>query len=228
MRLIRTARIAIAVAVFLIAVASCMGDSHPIDPQNVVRIRIVNGVEQSWGSGAYLGERVVLTCAHLFRDGPAIEGDVWFGDGSRHRFICRQINHTWDQAVLELDSTPKAKGLPLARSNPDVGDLVYAYGYGAGNRVMVTSGIVKQYSGPGNNPTDWVEMTGRVDQGSSGGPICNAAGEVIGNLWGVGQAARGAFQTIGVMTGRTRRFLLPWNARLEAHAISQGWPPGGS
>jgi len=218
-------------AIALLLLASAVGADSRIDTRNVVRICVVeDSPERSWGSGAYLGERLVLTCAHLFEAGSSIQGNVWFSDGEQHQFILRQIDHRWDQAVLELRSQPRGKtGLPIAARNPQVGEKVYAYGYGKSDIVHVTEGRVSGYRSTQAYPqtTDWVKMTGRVESGSSGGPIVNEHGQIVGNLWGVSDSA--PYHTVGVLASRTRRFLLPWNARLEAYAISQGWcPPGGT
>jgi|GEM_PF-3855935 len=219
-----------ALAILLLVCVAAAADQR-IDTTNVVRICVVDSSpERSWGSGAYLGQKLVLTCAHLFDDTSSIQGNVWFSDGEQHAFILRQIDHQWDQAVLELRTQPRGKtGLPIATRNPQIGDTVYAYGYGQDNIVYVTEGRVVNYKAAQAYPqtTDWLEMSGRVDQGSSGGPIVNAAGQIVGNLWGV--SVNAPYQTVGVLAGRTRRFLLPWNAKLEAYAISQGWcPPGGT
>lgn len=201
--------------------------AHPGNTSAVVRLVVTNDGSSSYTSGAYLGNRVVLTCYHLFADGPRIVGGCYFPDGQRVAFVARQLDPRWDQAVLELAEDPGRPGLPLATANPQVGEPVYAYGYGQDSRVYVTTGTVQRYTTAVNNgPPDWVVMTGRVDQGSSGGPILNARGEVIGNLWGT--ANHGEWTTVGVMTGRTRRFLLPWNAGLEAHAIKYGLYPANS
>ena len=219
-----------ALAILLLVCVAAAAD-HRIDTTNVVRICVVDSSpERSWGSGAYLGQKLVLTCAHLFDDTSSIQGNVWFSDGEQHAFILRQVDHQWDQAVLELRSRPRGKtGLPLAARNPRVGDKLYAYGYGKSDTVHVTEGRVAGYRSTQAYPqtTDWVKMTGRVESGSSGGPIVNEDGQIVGNLWGVSDSA--PYHTVGVLAGRTRRFLLPWNAKLEAHAISQGWcPPGGT
>lgn len=210
--------------VLLLCASLVQAAAPQVDLTNVVRVR----VGSSWGSGAYLGQRLVLSCAHLFRGEGVMVGDVWFSSGEHHAFILRQIDHQWDQSVLELRSQPTARGLPLATTNPRPGETLYAYGYGGDNKVMVTTGRVVGFRATSEYPqvNDWLEMSGRVDSGSSGGPILDQYGRVVGNLWGV--SAQAPYQTVGVITGRTRRFLLPWNAQLEAHAISNGWPPGGT
>jgi len=210
---------------------------------NVVRVHLAQTdgrmTENTYGSGAYMGNRVVLSCAHLFDDGPSLVGRVYFRDGEQHEFVCRSLDRQWDQSVLHLKSQPTRQGLKLAQAVPQIGDPVFAYGYGRGNRVMVTSGRVhgyRSYSASVPNK-DWIVMTGRVDKGSSGGPILNEQGYVVGNLWGTKPVDSGTWHTVGIMTGRTRRFLLPWNAKLQAVGIRNGLypprsrvacPPGGS
>jgi len=193
---------------------------------SVVRIRVDDG---TYGSGAYLGDRLVLTAAHLFRDAPKEQkdGDVWFTDGSQYRYSWQAINDHWDQALVELTTVPNRPGAPLATKNPAIGEVVYAYGYGKSNRVEVTAGRVLRYDSPApGSPADWLVMSGRVNDGSSGGPIFNRYGEVVGNLWGT--STRDEIRTVGLVMGRTRRFLLPWNARLEGQALASGMYPRGS
>ena len=71
-------------------------------------------------------------------------------------------------------------------------------------------------------PADWFELDNQVQSGSSGGPALTADGKLVGNLWGAGSGV-----TVAVSCGRTRRFLLPWNARLEAWrlALQRGRSP---
>jgi hypothetical protein len=173
---------------------------------NTVRIKIGN----SYGSGAYLGNRLVLSCAHLFRGEQVRTGDVWFSNGDHFVAQTSGIDAEWDQALLELTEDPKKCGLSIAETNPVPGESVFMYGYGKGNSVVVVSGSVNKYVGNGSGPTDWFETVGAVEEGSSGGPITNVKGEVIGNLWGTDGT-----NTVGLVTGRTHKFLLPWQTRLR-------------
>lgn len=184
--------------------------SAQVDTSAVVRVN----AGTSWGSGVYLGDRIVLTAAHVLRGEPRYAA-VYFPDGKGFSGELKGSDAQWDQAVIELIREPEHPGVPLAGANPAQGDVVYAAGYGRGNTVQLISGRVNGYltSQPGQ-PTDWFDLTGGAAQsGSSGGPIFNARGELIGCLWGANPQQR---QTVGVATGRTQRFLLPWNARLAA------------
>jgi hypothetical protein len=196
---------------FIVALLASISHAANVS-DSVVRVKIGS----SLGSGAYLGDRLVLTCAHLFRGEGTIEGYVWFPNGERHRCIARTIDNVWDQAVLELRTNSARPALRLASSNPQQGDDLYAYGYGRGSRVMVTRGKVVGYKAcsTSTRSADWLEMSGRADEGSSGGPIVNSNGRLVGNLWGTD-----GYRVIAVSCGRTRRFLLPWNARLAGTAI---------
>lgn len=211
--------------ILLLMVSVCSGR---MVSESVVRIRVTNGRENSYGSGGYIGSGLVLTCAHIFRDGPERSGDVFFQDGTRYPYTVKQLDTRWDQAVLQLSVIPDKPALVVASKNPEVGEKVWSYGYGKGSTVMVTVGTVRRYTFPTKGyPPDWIVVTGRVDQGSSGGPLVNNRGEIIGPLWGTGSNGSG-WETVGIITGRTRRFLLPWNAQLQGRAIASGLLPKGS
>jgi hypothetical protein len=185
------------------------------DTSSVVRIQVGN----SFGSGAYLGDRLVLSCAHIFADEGEAQPLVTFPSGEQHTGNALAIDSHWDQSLIELTSVPTAKGVCVATANPQPGERVIALGYAFGREMRQIAGSVLNYASPSNSdPGDWFAFSGSSTEGCSGGPIFNQRGELIGNLWG----SRGTDSTsVGVMCGRTLRFLLPWNARLEAVRLSQ-------
>ena len=185
------------------------------DTSSVVRIQVGN----SFGSGAYLGDRLVLSCAHIFADEGEAQPLVTFPSGEQHTGNALSIDSHWDQSLIELTSVPTAKGVCVATANPQPGERVVALGYAFGREMRQIAGSVLNYASPSNSdPGDWFAFSGSSTEGCSGGPIFNQRGELIGNLWG----SRGTDSTsVGVMCGRTLRFLLPWNARLEAVRLSQ-------
>lgn len=211
-------------AVLLILWLAAMAQAQ-VDTSAVVRIQ----AGTSWGSGVYLGDRIVLTAAHVFR-GESQYAGVWFPDGSAYSGSLKSADQDWDQAVVELNRYPEHPGTPLAQQNPVIGEEVYAAGYGRGNTVQLIRGQVTSYSTfQAGAASDWFTMAGgAAEPGSSGGPIFNSRGEVIGCLWGSRPQER---VTVAVVAGRTQRFLLPWNARLAevqarlAQCGPQGCPP---
>lgn len=197
--------------------------AHGQDSSSVVRVNI----GETWGSGAYLGDRLVLSCAHLFAEaGDNRQVNVSFDRGEQHSGVARAIDWQWDQSLIELDTAPTTPGVCLASANPVRGEPVTAMGYAFGRELLTITGRVGKYvSATGETAADWFEFTGESQDGCSGGPVFDQTGALIGNLWG-----RRAGITVAVMCGRTQLFLFPWRARLAAARQTQcangTCPPG--
>jgi len=216
------------VVVWLIILVAAAVAQGQVDPQSVCRIRCGS----SLGSGAYLGDGLVLTCAHLFRGEEGQPTTAWFPNGQGYGATLLKVDSQWDLAIMELAKAPSVAALIPATENVQIGQAVYSAGYDRGNTVISRNGQVLRYSAPDTTgPADWFELTSCVEPGSSGGPVCNQQGQLVGVIWGSSPPTN---TTTGVMLGRTRRFLLPWNARLEAVRLTQcgpqvcpqGCPPG--
>jgi len=208
-------------AILLMCVGSLTAVAQETVQDNTVRIK----VGTSYGSGCYVGDKLVLSCAHLYNDENTQFTEVWFQDGKHFTGKLLKIDTNWDQSLIGLDTQPSKLGIPISTENPKPGEHVYAYGYGKSNKIQTTSGYVQQYLGSmkDTSASDWFSLSGTVQEGSSGGPIVNAEGYIIGNLWGTD-----GVRTVGLLTGRTKRFLLPWNNRLS-RGVCRGqicYPPG--
>jgi serine protease Do len=144
----------------------------------------VVGIGQRWGagSGIVLGEGRVLTNAHNVRGDQVA---VTFADGrtADGTLVGRDIDA--DLAVIETD-TSGAPALPWADGAPaSVGTPVFALANPGGRGLRVTfgfvSGIDRAFRGPrGRRITGSVEHTAPLLPGSSGGPVVNAAGQLLG------------------------------------------------
>jgi hypothetical protein len=66
----------IAIAILVVVATAACAFSQETVADNTVRIK----VGYSYGSGAYIGDRLVLTCYHVFRDEPTMQSEVWFKD----------------------------------------------------------------------------------------------------------------------------------------------------
>jgi hypothetical protein len=203
----------VAAAALAVAIIS---QSQAQDTSNVVRIQVGSSV----GSGAYLGDRLVLSCAHLFNDpSDGRQASVTFLGDKHYQGELKAIDSKWDQSLIELTSEPAAKGVIVASANPAIGEKVVAIGFAGGRKLTRIAGSVIEYISPSSaDQTDWFSLSGAVTGGCSGGPIFNQKGEVIGNLWGARDADA---TTVGLMCGRTQQFLKPWKDRLEAVRLAQ-------
>jgi serine protease Do len=129
-----------------------------------------------------LGEGRVLTNAHNVRGD---EATVTFADGrtAEGRVAGRDIDG--DLAVIDVD-TGGAPALPWADGAPaSIGAPVFALANPGGRGLRVTfgfvSGVDRSFRGPrGRRITGSVEHTAPLLPGSSGGPVVNAAGQLLG------------------------------------------------
>ena len=142
------------------------------------------GVGQRWGvgSGIVLGEGTVLTNAHNVR------GDrvtVTFADGRTAEGNVAGHDIDGDLAVIGVD-TGAVPALPWADgAAAEIGTPVFALANPGGRGLRVTfgfvSGVERSFRGPrGRRITGSLEHTAPLLPGSSGGPVLDAGGQLLG------------------------------------------------
>ena len=143
----------------------------------------VAGIGQRWGigSGIVLGDGRVLTNAHNVRGSHAT---VTFADGRTAEGNVTGHDVDGDLAVIEAD-TGQVPALPWATAVPAIGTPVFALANPGGRGLRVTfgtvSGIDRSFRGPrGVRITGSLEHTAPLLPGSSGGPVLDAQGQLLG------------------------------------------------
>ena len=144
----------------------------------------VVGIGQRWGvgSGVVLGEGRVLTNAHNVRGDQVT---VTFADGRATEGSVAGHDIHADLAFIDVD-TGGAPALPCADGTaPGVGTPVFALSNPGGRGLRVTfgfvSGIERTFRGPrGRRITGSLEHTAPLLPGSSGGPVLDAGGHLLG------------------------------------------------
>ena len=133
------------------------------------------------GSGVVVAEGRVLTNAHNIRGS---EVTVRFADGRTTRGSVKGIDWDGDLAVVEVDTTGAA---PVAYSTaqPTIGSAVFAAAAlpSGGTRVSFgfISSVARAFRGPGGRRISGsVEHTAPLAPGSSGSPLLDADGALIG------------------------------------------------
>jgi serine protease Do len=137
---------------------------------------------RSAGSGLVLASGRVLTNAHNLTDGTVT---VTFSDGRTAEAAAAGVDVEGDVAVLEVDT---ADVPPLAwngSSQPGIGAAVFAVANPGGRGLRVTFGLVsgleRSFRGPrGRRIGGSIEHTAPLLPGSSGGPIVDGDGHLIG------------------------------------------------
>ena len=146
--------------------------------------RSVVGIGQRWGagSGIVLGDGQVLTNAHNVR-GDGVQ--VTFADGRTAEGTVAGHDIDGDLAVISVD-TAGAPALPWADgAAPGIGLPVFALANPGGRGLRVTfgfvSGIERTFRGPrGRRISGSLEHTAPLLPGSSGGPVLDGEGALIG------------------------------------------------
>jgi serine protease Do len=143
----------------------------------------VVGIGQRWGvgSGVVLGSGQVLTNAHNVRGGQVT---VTFADGRTAEGNVTGHDIDADLAVIAAD-TGEAPALPWASDGASLGMAVFALANPGGRGLRVTlgfvSGVDRTFRGPrGRRITGSLEHTSPLLPGSSGGPILNGDGQLLG------------------------------------------------
>lgn len=146
----------------------------------------VIGLGRGWGrgSGFVIAPGRVLTSAHNLRDG---EVTVTFLDGRQETGRLTASDPDLDLAVIEVETS----GIePLEWAEEDVesvaiGRSVFALANPGGRGLRVTPGFVsstaRSFRGPrGRRIAGAIEHTAPLPRGSSGGPLVDAAGRLLG------------------------------------------------
>jgi serine protease Do len=143
----------------------------------------VVGIGQRWGvgSGFVLADGRVLTNAHNVRGDQVV---VTFADGNtaEGRVAGRDIDG--DLAMIDV-ATGGAPALPWPSAAADIGTPVFALSNPGGRGLRVTTGFVsgveRTFRGPrGRRISGSLEHTAPLLHGSSGGPVLDAAGQLLG------------------------------------------------
>lgn len=136
---------------------------------------------RSQGSGVVVAAGRVLTNAHNLW---AEEVTVTFPDGRSEQGRALGVDAEGDLAVLEVD-TRDAPAVAFRDEAIDLGDAVFGVANPGGRGLRVTfgtvSGTARSFRGPrGRRIEGSVEHTAPLLPGSSGGPVTDGGGRVIG------------------------------------------------
>lgn len=140
-----------------------------------------HGMMRAQGSGFLISsDGVILTNAHVVDGAKTVT--VKLSDHREYKARVLGADKTSDIAVLKID----AHDLPTVRlGNSDqlnVGDYVLAIGEPFGLEETATAGIVSatNRSLPGDGYVPFIQTDAAVNPGNSGGPLFDAAGNVVG------------------------------------------------
>ena len=136
------------------------------------------GVPLGFGSGFFVGDNLIATNYHVI-EGAARGRAKLVGQFSTYTIEgVTATDQTNDLALLKVTMSG-IKPLPLGNSSDvKIGETVYVAGNPRGLEGTFSNGIISSRRDP--YTTERLQMTAPISPGSSGGPVLNSKGEVIG------------------------------------------------
>lgn len=131
----------------------------------------------SCGTGCIIDKNgTILTSAHVLEEGNDII--VTTNNGQDYKAdIIKRIGENKDVALLKINSPYELKTVKLGDSSKiRVGEKVFALGNPFGFNGTLTQGIISRIDYTRNR----IQTDAAINPGSSGGPLINSNGEVIG------------------------------------------------
>jgi S1-C subfamily serine protease len=145
------------------------------------------------GSGVMIDRQGdILTALHVVRGASSIE--VTFADGMTTAASVASSQANRDIAVLTPSALPPVVLPAVLGNGPQVGDQVFAVGDPldliASLSAGVVSGLNRTFTPEGGPPlSGMIQFDAAVNPGSSGGPLLNSKGQVIGIVTGLANSA---------------------------------------
>lgn len=132
----------------------------------------------SVGSGFFVKKSVIVTNLHVIGTSPYVKIKTY--DGKYYGVTKILKDHTHDLALILLDKNCSSKKiLKINKNLPEIGQNIIAIGNPLGMEQTVSDGIVSSIRRFKGNRV-LIQISAPISPGSSGGPILNHKGEVIG------------------------------------------------
>lgn len=131
------------------------------------------------GSGFCIATNQIVTNKHVIENAVSIE--IHASDNRFYKVLkVLSVDETGDLALLQTESLDsKVKPLALANSSPREGDKIIVVGNPLGLEGSISDGIVSAFRTT-RDLGKLIQITAPISPGSSGSPVINTNGEVIG------------------------------------------------
>lgn len=156
---------------------------------SVFLVLTTDGEQVFLGTGFFVSkDGVAVSNYHVFKGTTLGREVIKTVDGEEYK-LERVLAHDEDGDFIvfkvNLHNQIKFTPIPIAPDSPDIGEDVFAIGNPHGLEHTLSRGIVSGYRFEGK----LIQTTAEITHGSSGGPLMNMKGEVVGiTTSGVGEA----------------------------------------
>ena len=176
-------------------------------------LALVSNGRHGSGAGVLAGAGLVLTNLHVV--GRAHTLQVTLDDDTQYEAKLIASDPHVDLALLQIPANGHAPAI-FSATPPRPGELVYAFGHPWGQRNVLTGGVLSALTIIRGREGDVPVLRADVQlaPGNSGGPLLNAAGEVIG----LNAMIFGGDQSVAIPSSLIRSFL----AEARKQAVPEG------
>lgn len=163
-----------------------------VDPRlYTVRIRSQTCEGLGVGSGFILDDTTIVTNRHVVEGAEELEVET--SEGVDLTVDVADQGLLADLAVVRLATSvedvlgPDAPHATLAPANPDTGTDITAFGYPEGGALTVTEGVVEDFIADPQlgNLSKVIRSDVEIHPGSSGGPVIDDQGQVVGVVYAI-------------------------------------------
>lgn len=165
-------------------------------------LAVVTNRRRGAGAGILLGNGLVLTNAHVVGGGRSLQVVLDNDESYPAKVVASDPNV--DLALLEIPANGHAAAV-LSQESPRPGQMVFAFGHPWGQRNVLTGGVLSAVTSLRGRGREIPVLRADVQlaPGNSGGPLLNAAGEVIG----LNAMIFGGDQSVAIPAGVIREFM---------------------
>ena len=142
-------------------------------------LAIVQNGRRGAGAGVLVGEGLVLTNQHVVARRRSVQ--VTLHDDSSYKARILSRDPKVDLALLQITGSGHPSAV-FSDQEPRPGEMVFAFGHPWGQRAALTGGVLSAITAARTKRGEFpvLRTDARLAPGNSGGPLLNAAGEVIG------------------------------------------------
>ena len=165
-------------------------------------LAVVMDKRRGAGAGILVGNGLVLTNAHVAGRGRSLQ--VVLADDKNYPAKLVASDPAVDLALLQIPANGHSTAV-LSEETPHPGEMVFAFGHPWGQRNVLTGGVLSAVTSLHGRQGVLSVLRADVQlaPGNSGGPLLNAAGEVIG----LNAMIFGGDQSVAIPVGVIREFL---------------------
>jgi len=178
---------------------------------------VVHNGRRGAGAGVLAGDGLVLTSHHVVMRGRKIKVKLDDDASYQARVLAREPET--DLALLEIPANGHPSAVFSARE-PRPGELIFAFGHPWGQRAVLTGGVLSAVTTARTRNGEFpvLRTDAQLAPGNSGGPLLNAAGEVIG----LNAMIFGGDQSIAIPASVIRKFLDKARQNVSAKLVPKG------